>query len=83
MSYYVEEELPTDHKPFICSYPFNGDEYSVMVYARDAEEAKGHLQRIGTHGRVDGEFITSITAAVGHAGANLFVRAINWLRGPS
>lgn len=47
-------------KPFICRFPYDGSEWNVEIHARDFDDAKRRLERIGTHGKVEGELMAKI-----------------------
>lgn len=46
----------SEHKTFVCSYPFQGNEYTVDVIADSFEEAQAHVTAL-RYARVDGELI--------------------------
>ena len=68
--------MADDLKRFICRFPYDGAEWGVEVYARDFEDAKRRLERIGTHGNVDGELMAKIPVAAG----GFLVPLYCWLR---
>lgn len=57
---------------FCCSYQFDGDQYSLIIPARDAAEAARRLRAIGMTASVDGELYERIPV---FPGSGLYVRA--------
>jgi len=57
--------MADDLKPFVCSFPYDGSRWGIEIYARDFDDAKRRLERIGTNGTVDGEFVAKVPVMSG------------------
>ena len=64
--------MPAPLKPFACTFPYDGKSWCLTIHARDAEEAKRRMERIGTHGTVDGE--------MDEGSVGPFVPVVCWIR---
>ena len=53
-----------DLRPFTCSYRYQGEEFSLTLWARSPAEAEDRLGQL-TWARVDGELVASMNAAAG------------------
>jgi len=49
-------------KEFLCSYQFDGAEWSITIHAASEQEASRRMHAIGMTGRVDGELVADIPA---------------------
>lgn len=55
-----KEQWPT----WLCSYRFDGTEYSLEIPARSKAEAEGRMRAIGMNGNVDGELVMRVDGRV-------------------
>ena len=67
-------------KPFLCSYRFDGSEWSVTVYARSHDEAEKRLAAL-IWGKVDGEIKATIPYRAGFL-AKMIVASKNFFTAP-
>lgn len=68
-------------RPFACEFPFDGKRWCLTIYARDHDDAKRRLERIGTNGTVEGELMATIPVAAGGFLIPLVVAVRNWWKG--
>jgi hypothetical protein len=62
-------------KRFLCSYHHDGSEWSLVLDARDWQDAEARCKKLG-YLRLDGELIATFPARAGW-----MVKLICWLRG--
>lgn len=70
--------MADDLKLFLCRFPYDGSEWMIEVYARDFDDAQRRLERIGTHGKVDGIAVAKISVMAGGFLVPLVARVMNW-----
>lgn len=75
--------MSDDLKRFLCEFPYDGGRWGIEVYARDAEDAKRRLERIGTNGIVLGESVMKIPVVAGGFLVPLVTSFLNWWKGNS
>ena len=56
---------------YLCSYTYEGDQWSTSVHAESRDEARLRLRSIGMTGQVDGELVARIPV---YPGTGLMVR---------
>lgn len=66
-----------DWPTFLCSYRYQGSEWSFDLLAEDLEDAKARLQAIRALGQVDGKLEMKIPL---NPATSIFVRVIVYLR---
>lgn len=70
--------MTDDLKPYLCEFPYDGASWCIEVYARDRDDAKRRLERIGTNGLVLGEAGLKIPVYAGGFLVPLIVPIVNW-----
>lgn len=73
--------MTDDFKTFLCSYRYDGAEWTFSIKACDQDDAERRFAVIKSWGRIDGELMMTIPGRVGFL-ADWIVAVRNWLARP-